>query len=65
MYHKSSILADKGYVVLGDYEGTPIPAAEWGSLEYMEGYSEGRDVTRILSLPAACRHKRMVCSRKD
>ena len=41
MYHKPSILADKGYVVLGDYEGTPIPAAEWESLEYMDWKSGG------------------------
>jgi hypothetical protein len=41
MYHKPSILADKGYVVLGDYDGTPIPAAEWESLEYMDRKSGG------------------------
>lgn len=31
----------------------------------MEGYSEGQDVMRSLSFPAACLHKKMTCSRKD
>jgi hypothetical protein len=41
VHYKLDILAEKGYVVLGDYEGTPIPRAEWESLEYMDWKSGG------------------------
>ena len=41
MHDKLDILAEKGFVVLGDYEGTPIPKAEWESLEYMDWKSGG------------------------
>lgn len=41
MHYKLDILAEKGYVVLGDYEGTAIPRAEWESLEYMDWKSGG------------------------
>jgi hypothetical protein len=41
VHYQLDILADKGYAVLGDYEGTPIPAAEWESLEYMDWKSGG------------------------
>lgn len=41
MHYKLDILAERGYVVLGDYEGTPIPKAEWESLEYMDWKSGG------------------------
>jgi hypothetical protein len=33
--------------------------------ENLEGYSGVRNVMRSLSFPAACRHKKMACSRKD
>ena len=32
---------------------------------YEEGYSGVRDVTGSLAVPAACRYKKMACSRKD
>jgi hypothetical protein len=41
VHYQLDILADRGYAVLGDYEGTPIPAAEWESLEYMDWKSGG------------------------
>ena len=41
MHYKLDILAEKGYVVLGDYDGTPISPAEWESLEYMDWKSGG------------------------
>ena len=41
MHCKLDILAEKGYVVLGDYGGTPIARAEWKSLEYMDWKSGG------------------------
>jgi hypothetical protein len=41
VHYKLDILAEKGYVVLGDYEGTSIPRAEWESLEYMDWKSGG------------------------
>jgi hypothetical protein len=37
----------------------------WLEAEGLEGYSGVRDVTWGLSFPAACRYKRMACSRKD
>jgi hypothetical protein len=41
MHYKLDIMAEKGYVVLGDYDGTPISSAEWESLEYMNWKSGG------------------------
>lgn len=41
MHRKLDILADKGYVVLPDWHGAPIPASEWESLEYMNWKSGG------------------------
>lgn len=41
MHYKLDILTEKGYVVLEDYNGTPISAAEWQSLEYMDWKSGG------------------------
>jgi hypothetical protein len=41
MHRKLDILAEKGYVVLRDRPGTPIPRAEWESLEYMDWKSGG------------------------
>jgi hypothetical protein len=41
MHRKLDILADTGYVVLGDYSGPAIPESEWLSLEYMDWKSGG------------------------
>ncbi len=41
MHYKLDILAEKGYVILSDYGGTPIPPAEWESLEYLDWKSGG------------------------
>jgi hypothetical protein len=41
MHRKLDILAEKGYVVLRDYQGTPIPREEWEALEYMDWKSGG------------------------
>jgi hypothetical protein len=41
MNRKLDILADKGYVILRDWQGTPIDPAEWESLEYMDWKSGG------------------------
>jgi hypothetical protein len=41
MHHKLDILADRGYVVLGDFSGPPISPAEWEQLEYMDWKSGG------------------------
>ena len=41
MHRKLDILADKGYVILRDWQGTPIDPAEWESLEYMDWKSGG------------------------
>jgi hypothetical protein len=46
----ASSLAEKGYSLLDQIN---------------EGYSEAPDVTLSLFQPAACRQKRMACSRKD
>jgi hypothetical protein len=36
MHRKLDILAAKGYVILRDWQGTPIDRAEWESPEYMD-----------------------------
>jgi hypothetical protein len=36
MHHKLDVLAEKGYAILRDWQGTPIDRAEWESLEYMD-----------------------------
>ena len=41
MHHKLDILADKGYVALGDFTGPPISPAEWEQLEYLDWKSGG------------------------
>jgi hypothetical protein len=41
VHYKLDILAERGYVVLGDYDGAPIRSAEWESLEYMDWKSGG------------------------
>jgi hypothetical protein len=41
MHHKLDILAERGYVILRDREGLPIPPVEWESLEYMDWKSGG------------------------
>ncbi|MFN2451544.1 MAG: hypothetical protein ABR541_04245 [Candidatus Dormibacteria bacterium] len=40
-HHKLDVLADKGYVVLRDYDGPPIAEAEWLGLEYKDWKSGG------------------------
>ena len=41
MHRKLDILAEKGFVVLRDYDGPPIPREEWENLEYMDWKSGG------------------------
>lgn len=41
MHRKLDVLEDKGYVVLRDYDGPPVPESEWMSLEYMVWKSGG------------------------
>jgi hypothetical protein len=41
MYLKLDALAEKGFVVLSDYDGPPVPREEWESLEYMNWKSGG------------------------
>src|SRR5947207_1603443 len=41
MHLKLDALAEKGFVVLRDYDGPPIPKEEWMSLEYMDWKSGG------------------------
>lgn len=38
---KLDVLAEKGFVVLRDYEGPAVPREEWESLEYMDWKSGG------------------------
>ena len=40
-YRKLDSLADKGFVILRDYVGPPIPAEEWERLEYVDWKSGG------------------------
>jgi hypothetical protein len=41
MHLKLDVLAEKGFVVLRDYAGPPIPEREWLGLEYMDWKSGG------------------------
>jgi hypothetical protein len=41
MHQKLDILAERGFVILRDRVGTPIPRSEWESLEYMDWKSGG------------------------
>jgi hypothetical protein len=40
-HRKLDVLADKGFVILRDYDGPPIPPAEWEGLEYVDWKSGG------------------------
>jgi hypothetical protein len=41
MHPKLDVMNEKGFVVLRDYDGPPIPDAEWMGLEYMDWKSGG------------------------
>jgi len=41
MHTKLDVLKEKGFVVLCDYDGPPIPKEEWMSLEYIDWKSGG------------------------
>ncbi|HLH62302.1 MAG TPA: hypothetical protein VKV20_11520 [Ktedonobacteraceae bacterium] len=41
MHQKLDVLAEKGFVVLKDYDGPPVPPEEWEGLEYMDWKSGG------------------------
>ena len=41
MHPKLDVMNEKGFVVLRDYDGPPIPDAEWQGLEYMDWKSGG------------------------
>jgi hypothetical protein len=41
MHHKLDVMAEKGYVILNDYDGPAIPRTDWESLEYMDWKSGG------------------------
>ena len=41
MHLKLDALKEKGYAILRDYDGPPIPEEEWMSLEYMDWKSGG------------------------
>jgi hypothetical protein len=41
MHRKLDILDEKGYVILRDWQGSPIDPGEWESLEYMDWKSGG------------------------
>ena len=41
MHLKLDTLAEKGFVVLRDYDGPPVPQEEWMGLEYMDWKSGG------------------------
>ena len=41
MHLKLDALAEKGFVVLSDYDGQPVPREEWMGLEYMDWKSGG------------------------
>jgi hypothetical protein len=41
MHHKLNILDKTGYAVLRDYDGPPIPVAEWEKLQYLDWKSGG------------------------
>lgn len=44
MHNKLPILEEKGYVVLKDYDGPPIPESEFRNLEFMD-WKSGGDTT--------------------
>ncbi len=41
MHRKLDYFTEKGFVILKDYDGTPVPQSEWESLEYMDWKSGG------------------------
>jgi hypothetical protein len=41
MHQKLDVMNEKGFVVLRDYDGPPIPESEWTSLEYVDWKSGG------------------------
>ena len=41
MHKKLDVLGEKGFVVLKDYDGPPVPPEEWAGLEYMDWKSGG------------------------
>jgi len=41
MHKKLDVLGEKGFVVLKDYDGPPVPPEEWEGLEYMDWKSGG------------------------
>ena len=41
MHVKLDLLTEKGYAILKDYDGPPIPKEEWMALEYMDWKSGG------------------------
>jgi hypothetical protein len=41
MHRRLDILAEKGYMILRDWQGPPIPRTEWESLTYMDWKSGG------------------------
>lgn len=41
MHPKLDIMNEKGFVVLKDYDGPPVPPTEWEGLEYMDWKSGG------------------------
>jgi len=41
MHRRLDILAEKGYVILPDWQGPPVPRLEWESLTYMDWKSGG------------------------
>ena len=41
MHVKLDVLKEKGFIVLRDYDGPPIPKEEWMNLEYMDWKSGG------------------------
>src|SRR3989442_9992527 len=41
MHVKLDILAEKGFLELRDYNGPPVPEAEWNQLEYIDWKSGG------------------------
>ncbi|MFZ0169522.1 MAG: hypothetical protein WAL64_08905 [Candidatus Dormiibacterota bacterium] len=41
MHRKLDVLAERGFVVLKDYDGPAIPPAEWESLDYVDWKSGG------------------------
>jgi len=41
MYQKLDTLVEKGFVILNDYQGPPVPPPEWENLEYLDWKSGG------------------------